>query len=80
MSVPNGKEFYQSCLEFHTSVTDLDAEQIHDIGLEEIEQLRAGVAEVQAELGKAELTFNEFTEWLKSQPSQSFQTEEEILV
>ena len=48
-SLPHGAEFYAACLRFHTS-TELTAEQIHQLGLDEVDR-------IEAEMKKASLTF-----------------------
>ena len=37
--LPDGKSFYQQCLHYHTS-TELTAQQIHDIGLLEVQRIK----------------------------------------
>ncbi|GAB1598575.1 uncharacterized protein LOC115232424 [Argonauta hians] len=36
--LPNGKEFYQACIRFHTS-SNLSPEEIHQLGLSEVERI-----------------------------------------
>ena len=76
-SLPDGNTFYYTCLRFHTT-TDLSADEIHDIGLEEITSLRKGVMEVAKTLGKGNMTFSEFTKSVRDDPDQAFKTEEEV--
>lgn len=38
-SIPGGREFYQECLRFHTSL-DISPQQVHDLGLAEVERIR----------------------------------------
>lgn len=47
---PDGEEFYPSQLREYAT-TDLSAEQIHEIGLEQVASLRAEMAEVAASVG-----------------------------
>ena len=76
-SLPDGNTFYYTCLRFHTT-TDLSADEIHDIGLKEIESLREGVMEVAKTLGKGNVTFSEFTKSVRDDPSQAFKSEAEV--
>ena len=47
---PNGAAYYAYQLEQNTS-TDMSADQIHELGLSEVERLRGELAKVQAEIG-----------------------------
>ena len=76
-SLPDGNTFYYTCLRFHTT-TDLSADEIHDIGLNEITSLREGVMEVAKTLGEGNLTFSEFTKSVRDDPNQGFESEEEV--
>ena len=76
-SLPDGNTFYYTCLRFHTT-TDLSADEIHDIGLKEIESLREGVMEVAKTLGEGNVTFSEFTKSVRDDPSQAFKSEAEV--
>ena len=44
-SLPLGKELYSSCLKFHTS-TNLNAEEIHEIGLSEVKRIENNMKEI----------------------------------
>ena len=44
-SLPNGTEFYKQCIRFHTS-TELTAQEIHDIGLREVERIENDMKKV----------------------------------
>ncbi len=45
-NVKDGRYFYQKCLEYHTSIRGIKPEDVHNIGLEEVEKLRGGVMEI----------------------------------
>lgn len=45
-SLPNGVEFYRQCIKFHTS-TDLTAQEIHDIGLKEVDRIETEMKKVE---------------------------------
>ena len=59
-TVPGGSEYYQACLEYHTSIAGITPLEVHNIGLEEVATLRKGVLEVARELGLGNLTFSQF--------------------
>jgi len=47
---PNGKQYYQDCLTFHTT-TDMTPEEIHQLGLDEVERMKKTMMEIAAEAG-----------------------------
>ncbi|MDO1559333.1 DUF885 domain-containing protein [Brevundimonas sp. 2R-24] len=63
---PNGQEFYQSQLRFFTT-TDLTADQIHDIGLREVERLHREFEALKQRVG-FEGTLQEFFEHVRTDP------------
>jgi len=67
-ALPNGADYYQSQVEFWTSVPDLTAEQIHDIGLSEVARIRGEMEAVMGKIGfKGDLPA--FFEHLRTDPS-----------
>ena len=64
-SIPNGTEFYQACLEYHTTVENVTAEKVHQFGLDRTEELKNGVRKVIKELGLNK-TFEEFMTHLRT--------------
>ncbi|KAK7072492.1 hypothetical protein SK128_012146 [Halocaridina rubra] len=77
-SLPGGMEYYKGCLRFHTS-TDLTPQQIHDLGLSEVERIQKEVNETVAELGIANKTIAEISNIVKNDPTQWFSSKEELL-
>ena len=47
---PNGKIYYQDCLAFHTT-TDMTPEEIHRLGLDEVERMRKSMVDIAAQAG-----------------------------
>ena len=47
---PNGAQFYQDCLDFHTTTT-MTAEEIHQLGLTEVQRINDGMEKIAAEAG-----------------------------
>ena len=75
--IPNGKEFYASrCRHFTT--TDLTPQQIHDIGLREVNRIRGEMQEVMREVG-FEGTFAEFLEHLRNDQKYYYKDPNELL-
>eukprot|EP00094_Tigriopus_californicus_P002721 TCALIF_02625-PA protein Name:"Protein of unknown function" AED:0.07 eAED:0.09 QI:0/0/0/0.33/1/1/3/0/650 len=77
-SFPNGRNIYQKCLEFYTTIDDITAEEIHQIGLEEVRNLKKSMLDVMKDLN-VNMTFQEFSSYVRDTPGQTFQTQEELL-
>ena len=78
-SLPNGKKFYQKCLEYHTTIKGITAKEVHDIGLQSIEELKTNVLKIAKDIGKGDLDFKEFLAFLRDSPDLKFKSKEEAL-
>ena len=76
-SLPNGDKMYIQCLKFHTS-TDLTPEDIHNIGLKEVERIRAEIEAIMKEVGFSG-TVKEFIVNLRADARFRFSSEDEIV-
>lgn len=76
-ALPNGKEYYEYCVRYHTS-DDMTAGKIHEIGLSEVKRIRAEMLEVIAATG-FEGSFAEFSEFLKTDEQFYCKSAEELL-
>ncbi len=76
-ALPDGEAWYALRVREMTT-TDLNPRQIHEIGLAEVARIRAEMDRVIAESG-FEGTFEEFTEFLRTDPRFYFETPEELL-
>ena len=65
-SLPNGDAYYQARLRYYTT-TDLTADQIHVIGLEQVAKIRAEMEAVKARVG-FKGTLQEFFQELRTDP------------
>ncbi len=74
----NGEEYYAHQIRVYTTRTDLTADEIHNIGLSEVARIRAEMDEVITESG-FEGSFEEFTEFLRTDPQFYPATAEELL-
>ncbi len=76
-NLPDGKEFYRHRIRMFTSL-DLSAEEIHNIGMEEVKRIRS---ESQAVIRKAGFTgdFKAFIEFLRTDPRFYAETPEQLL-
>ena len=64
---PNGAEYYKDCLEFHTT-TQMTPEQIHQLGLDEVQRVRQAMLEIASEAGY-EGRLEEYLEHLRTSPA-----------
>ncbi|OWV34618.1 DUF885 domain-containing protein [Pacificimonas flava] len=76
-SLPDGPAFYQSQIREYTTL-DLTAEEIHQIGLEEVARIRADMERTIAETG-FEGSFDEFLEFLRTDAQFYAETPKELL-
>ena len=72
-----GPEFYKVCLRFHTS-TEFTAQEIHDMGLKEVERIEGEMKEIIKEMG-LQLSLKEFIEKLRNDKRNFFNSEQELL-
>ena len=78
-SLPEGKEFYDACLKFHTS-TNLTAEQIHEIGLKEVNRIEGNMKNILVnELNKGNIELRNFFNELRNDSKFFFKTSEELM-
>ena len=76
----NGKEFYQACLNFYTTIPGMNPEYIHQMGLDQVKRLREGfVTDVTKKLGFPNNTFEGLLEAVRSMPDQQFDTVADML-
>nr|WP_246037022.1 DUF885 domain-containing protein [Thalassotalea litorea] len=76
-SLPEGNAFYQNRIEYYTTL-DLTAEEIHEIGLQEVARIRAEMEQIIDSVG-FQGTFAEFVEFLRTDPQFYAKTAEELL-
>ncbi len=62
---PGGAEFYQNRIDYYTTSKDYTAQDIHDLGLREVDRIRSEMNAVIEEVG-FEGTFEEFFTFLRS--------------
>ena len=76
-ALPNGRAFYDYRVAHYTTTT-LSADEIHQIGLDEVARIRGLMDEVIAEV-QFDGSFEEFLHFLRTDPQFYFETGEEIL-
>lgn len=75
--IPNGAEYYNFLMRHHTT-TALSAKEIHEIGLEEVKRIQDEMEEIIEEV-KFEGSFDDFIEFLRTDPQFYFTSREELL-
>jgi len=75
--LPNGHEWYEHLARWHTT-TDLSPDQIHEIGLSEVARIRNEMEDIIKVLNW-QGTFDEFLQFLRTDPQFYFETPEELL-
>ncbi|MFP6809173.1 MAG: DUF885 domain-containing protein [Pseudomonadales bacterium] len=74
--LPNGRAFYEFRVKYYTT-TDLTPDEIHKIGLAEVERLRGEMAEVMSEV-KFDGTLKEFFHFLRTDSRFYYDSPEEL--
>jgi len=64
-ALPEGEAFYESQLSNYTTGVDLDAEQIHQIGLDEVERIHGEMRDIMAQVG-FEGSLQDFFEFVRT--------------
>ncbi len=76
--LPNGEEYYDYLLEYYTTL-DMSADEVHQLGLSEVERINTEMRKIMAETG-FEGTFPDFFEFLRTDEQFYAETPEEILM
>ncbi|XP_068247131.1 uncharacterized protein [Palaemon carinicauda] len=77
-SLPGGLEYYQACLQFHTS-TNMTPQEVHDVGLSEVDRIHKEVEQTAVDLGMANKTLAQISDVLKKEPEMKFSSKEDLL-
>ncbi|THD69072.1 DUF885 domain-containing protein [Robertkochia marina] len=75
---PGGKEYYQNRINFFTTTEEYTAEDIHELGMEEVARIKAEMMKILEETG-FEGSLAEFMEFLRTDPQFYATTGEELL-
>lgn len=76
---PNGKAFYQNRINFYTTSTQYTAEDIHQIGLNEVARIKAEMEQIIKDL-KFEGSFEDFFHFLRTDKQFYAETPEQLLM
>lgn len=77
-SLPDGEAYYADLARYFTTLPDVTPQQIHQTGLDEVARIRAEMDAVIAEAG-FDGTFEEFQDFLRTDPQFYPETPEELL-
>lgn len=75
--LPGGAEYYQYLVEMYTTM-EITPEEIHNIGLEEVERIREEMMEIVEESGFGD-DFDGFVDYLRTDPKFYAETPEELM-
>ncbi|MFC4636561.1 DUF885 domain-containing protein [Dokdonia ponticola] len=75
---PNGRDYYQNRINYYTTL-DLTADQIHNIGLEEVARIKAEMRKIIAEVG-FKGSFADFLQFLRTDAQFYAKTPKELLM
>lgn len=76
-ALPGGEEYYQFLVNYYTTL-DMSPEEIHQIGLDEVERIRSEMETIIQEVG-FEGTFDEFLTFLRTDPQFYVKDPEQLL-
>jgi len=77
-ALPDGKDWYQAQIEYFTTRDDLNAESVHQIGLDEVKRIRAEMQQIIDDLDY-DGDFANFIEFLRTDPQFYVDTPEQLL-
>jgi len=77
-AIPNGREYYQNRLNFYTTL-DLSAEEVHQIGLDEVARINTEMKEIIEEV-EFSGSFEDFIHFLRTDEQFYAKTPEELLM
>lgn len=75
--LPDGEALYQYFIKMYTT-PELNADEIHEMGLAEVERIHAEKARLKDELGYGSLSVQEFNQQLRNDPAQIFESKEAL--
>ncbi|PIB27731.1 hypothetical protein BFP77_11440 [Maribacter sp. 4U21] len=76
---PNGKDFYQNRINYYTTTEQYSADDIHEIGLNEVARIRSEMKEIIERVG-FEGSFSDFLSFLRTDDQFYASTGEELLM
>ena len=78
-NIPNGDKFYQNRINYYTTSNNYTADQIHQIGLDEVKRIRSGMDDIIDELD-FNGSFSDFLNYLRTDEQFYPKSSEELLM
>jgi uncharacterized protein (DUF885 family) len=78
-NLPNGKEIYQSLINSTLTTSKYTAEDIHNLGLREVESIKNKIISIKDDLGFIDKSYEEFNEYMLNEPKYTYKNKEKML-
>ena len=79
LNLPNGKEIYQSLINSTLTTSKYSAEDIHNLGLREVESIKNKIISIKDDLGFIDKSYEEFNEYMLNEPKYTYKNTKEML-
>lgn len=79
LNLPNGKEIYQSLINSTLTTSKYSAEDIHNLGLREVESIKNKIISIKDDLGFIDKSYEEFNEYMLNEPKYTYKNKEIML-
>ena len=79
LNLPNGKEIYQSLINSTLTTSKYSAEDIHNLGLKEVESIKNKIVSIKDDLGFIDKSYTEFNEYMLNEPKYTYKNTKEML-
>ena len=76
-NIPKGREYYQACIDFHTSMKGLTPEIVHQIGLDSVNELQQGVVKLAKSRG-LNMTSAQYLAYAAQEPFFGFVSKDDV--
>ena len=79
LNLPNGKEIYQSLINSTLTTSKYSAEDIHNLGLKEVQSIKNKIISIKDDLGFLDKSYTEFNEYMLNEPKYTYKNTKEML-
>jgi uncharacterized protein (DUF885 family) len=79
LNLPNGKEIYQSLINSTLTTNKYSAEDIHNLGLKEVESIKNKIIGIKDDLGFIDKSYIEFNEYMLNEPKYTYKNTKDML-
>jgi len=73
VSLPDGDKMYEACLVHHITISNVTAEEVHQIGLADVAELKETALKLAEELGYPNMTLKQVAEAIRAREDQQFE-------